>query len=143
MFLLAINKNAAALKRWMLGYFLTSLFCMIFGAVYEYFSHEVYSRYMLCAFLIPLIGGMVVSFLLNCFCKRIMPGRIPFNLYNSGIAALTVGCIFQGVLEIYGTTNTLISVYWIAGYSFQILGIAAYLIGIIFPSANHTDIYVR
>lgn len=40
-----------------LGYLLSALFCALFGAVYELFSHEVYSYSMIYAFLFPLAGG--------------------------------------------------------------------------------------
>ena len=39
------------------------------------------------------------------------PGRFTRHAWNSGLAALTVGSIFKGVLDIYGTTNKLIAVY--------------------------------
>lgn len=55
------------------------------------------------------------------------PGRIARNLYRSGIATLTIGCIMQGVLEIYGTTNKLICVYWIVGIVFVFVGAGVYL----------------
>ncbi|MCC8192754.1 MAG: hypothetical protein LIO41_06935 [Ruminococcus sp.] len=107
-------------------YLIISLVCVLFGAVYEYFSHEVYSYYMLYAFMIPLVGGTLVY--LYIFLSRLpVPKKASFNLYNSGIAALCVGCIFNGVLEIYGTTNSLISVYWLAGVILVFLGVIVYL----------------
>ncbi|MCD7774269.1 MAG: hypothetical protein LUG85_03460 [Clostridiales bacterium] len=50
------------------------------------------------------------------------------RLYNSGIASFTAGSIIKGVLDIYGTSNSLIIVYWIAGGLLTVLGIAVYLI---------------
>ena len=44
------------------------------------------------------------------------------------LAALTVGCIFQGILEIYGTTNKMIAVYPVAAAVLLCFGFAAYLI---------------
>lgn len=110
-------------------YLLISLFCTLFGAVYEKFSHEVYSAYMIYAFLFPLAGGALPFFALSLFSGRHLPGRLPVNLYNSGIAALTVGSFFQGALEIYGTTNALVRIYWVAGFGFLCLGILSYFIG--------------
>ncbi len=98
-------------------YLFISLFCVLFGVVYEYFSHEVYSYYMLYAFVFPLVGGVLPFFVFSFFTKR-LPGRIACNLYHSGIAALTIGSIFEGVLEIYGTTNRLVLVYWVLGAVF-------------------------
>ena len=57
------------------------------------------------------------------------PGRLAFNLYNSGIASLTVGCIIKGMLDIYGTTNGLMNVYFAVGAVFTVCGIALYAAG--------------
>ena len=43
-------------------YLFVSLFCVLFGAVYEYFSHEVYSYFMIYAFVIPQVGGVLPFF---------------------------------------------------------------------------------
>lgn len=39
------------------AYMFFSIACALFGAVYEHFSHEVFSYAMVYAFLIPLLGG--------------------------------------------------------------------------------------
>lgn len=98
-------------------YLLVSLFCLLFGAVYELFSYGVYSYFMLYAFVFPLIGG-TLPFFGMIFCRMPTPNRISQNLYHSGIAALTTGSLVKGALEIYGTTNRLVSVYWILGILF-------------------------
>ncbi|MDO4547182.1 MAG: hypothetical protein Q4D04_03695, partial [Clostridia bacterium] len=95
-------------KRWRIAkcafiYLLISIFCALFGAIYEHYSHDVYSYYMLYAFMFPLAGGTLPALAMALFSRRI-PARPALNLYNSGIAALTIGSIFAGVLEIYGTT---------------------------------------
>lgn len=113
-----------------------SLFCIVFSAVYEYFSHEVYSGYMIFAFLFPFAGGVLPFGFMMIKKAKYRPGALPLNLYHSGIAALTVGSIFQGVLEIYGTTNKLIKIYWIAGIFFTAAGIFLYLGGRIFKNAD-------
>ncbi len=130
-------------------YLLITLFCAIFGAIYENFSHEVYSGYMIYAFLFPLIGGALPFSSMSLFgcgrgCSRV-PGRFPVNLYNAGIATLTMGSIFQGVLDIYGTTNTLICVYWFTGAGFVSIGVLLYLTQILLyrmkqsSSGSHHD----
>ena len=100
-----------------LCYLFISLYCILFGAVYELFSHEVYSYFMLYAFVIPLVGG-TLPFFTMALPGAPIPNRVSLNLYHSGIAALTIGCLFQGALEIYGTTNRLVSVYWVLGILF-------------------------
>ena len=84
-----------------------------FGAVYELFGHQVYSCFMICVFAFPLLLGLIPFFLMQKL-GRAFPGRSA-DLIHAGVAALTVGSILQGVLEIYGTTNPLTSVYWISG----------------------------
>lgn len=103
-------------------YLLISLFCVLLGAVYEYFSHEVYSFYMIYSFVFPLAGG-TLPFLILFVSEKAMPARLSFNLYNSGMAALTVGSIVKGVLDIYGTSNQIIILYWAAGILFCVVGI--------------------
>lgn len=106
-------------------YLFISIFFILFGAVYEYFSHDVYSWFMLYAFVFPLVGG-ALPFLGMAFYRIPIPGRISSNLYHSGIATLTSGSVFEGVLEIYGTSNRLVLVYWVLGTFFLLLGLIFY-----------------
>ena len=108
-----------------LVYACASAFCAFFGAVYEVFSHQVYSYFMLYAFAIPL-GMGVIPFLVLAIGKWDMPGPWALRFYHSGAAALTVGCIFAGVLEIYGTTNRLVMVYPVAGTILILLGLGLF-----------------
>ena len=108
-------------------YLFVSLFCILFGAVYEHFSHEVYSYFMLYAFIFPLVGGTLPFFGI-AFCRMPIPNRASCNLYHSGIAALTTGSLFQGALEIYGTTNRLVKIYWWIGTAFVLAGIVFYIV---------------
>ena len=103
-------------------YLIISLFCALFGAVYEVFSHGVYSFYMIYAFAFPLVGGTFPFLAISLFRKH-YPDAIARNIYHSGIATLTVGSIIQGVLDIYGTTNRLTGLYWIVGIIMLISGI--------------------
>ena len=84
-------------------YLFLSLFVFVFAQIYEYFSHGVYSNYMLYAFLIPFLGLTVPSFLLHSLNKA-LPANSRF-LWKSGIATLTLGSIYKGILEIYGTNG--------------------------------------
>ncbi len=84
---------------------------------------------MLYAFAVPLVGGVLPFFSLAFSDRLPKPHRAALNLYHSGIASLTVGCVFQGVLEIYGTTNSLIKVYWITGFGFLTVAVILYLVG--------------
>ena len=95
------------------AYLLSTVGCALFGAVYELFSHEVWSCFMVGAFAFPLLLGAIPFFLMQKRGKP-FPGRAA-ELVHAGVAALTVGSILQGVLEIYGTGNPLTAVYWAAG----------------------------
>lgn len=92
--------------KWYAG---VSIFLFLFGIIYEKFSHEVYSWYMMGAFLISLAGGACPSIL---FGEKLYEKR---TMYRCGLATLTVGSIMKGVLDIYGTTNQLLNLYWIVG----------------------------
>ena len=122
------NKRWAQIAKTGFIYLLLALVLALFGAVYEVFSHGVYSYYMLYAFAFPLAGGALPFYgMALSHCR--LPGRASRNLYHSGIAALTVGSVFEGILEIYGTTNRLVGVYWIVGAVLLACGILLYLAG--------------
>ena len=95
---------------WNLG---GAAFLALFGAIYEYFGHGVYSGFMLYAFAIPLVCGALPFVVAEL--KGFDPGRAAANLWNSAIAAFSVGSVFKGVLVIYGTENELVRVYPVAG----------------------------
>ena len=102
----------------------------MFGAVYETFSHGVFSFFMAFCFLPPLLLGASPFFAVYLSGKG-MPGRLAYNLYNSGIATITVGFIFRGVVEIYGTTNKLYHIYSGVGGLFMLSGAIIWLIDVI------------
>ncbi len=122
------DNNWTGLARISLTYLLASLFCALFGAVYEIFSHEVYSYFMLYAFVFPLTFG-TLPFLVLSLSRIRQPDTVSRCLYHSGISAWTVGSLFQGALEIYGTGNKLTIVYWIVGGIFVLTGAVRYFVG--------------
>ncbi len=105
-----------------LRYLIVSIVCVLIGAVYELFSHEVYSYFMIYAFIFPLAGGALPFLLLALYGKR-NPRLTARRLYHSGIASMTVGSFVEGILKIYGTTNRLTIAYWIFGIVFVCAGI--------------------
>jgi len=117
------------------GYLLVSLAVALFGAVYEHFSYEVYSGYMLYAWAIPMLLGTLPAVL------RASRGRGPLlsvtgrKLWRAGIAVLTVGALYTGVLAIYGTSAVWSYVYGVAG---AILLFAGGLIGSVGGRAKRT-----
>ena len=92
-------------------------FCAVFGEIYELFGHGVYSDYMIYAFMIPLM----------LYGKKEIPDTAR-HLWNYGVATLTVGCIFQGILEIYGTTNRLAIIYPSVGFGLFAAAVSVWII---------------
>ena len=101
------------------NYLLLTAFTALFGAVYECFSHGVFSFFMLYAFTFPLAGALF--FLILQKREKQIPA-FTADCIHSGLAVLTTGCLVTGALRIYGTDSTLLCIYWIAGV--LLLGIA-------------------
>lgn len=124
---LDIKKARKEIDKLVFTYLLVTIFCAGFGAVYECFSHGVYSYYMIYAFMVPLLGGMLPFYCVIHFRSKI-PRRIARCFQHFGVSTLTVGCLFLGILEIYGTTNRLTILYFIIGGIFLFLGNFTYLL---------------
>lgn len=128
-------------------YLISAVFTALFGGVYELFSHGVYANTMLYAFAFPLLLGVLPFFLLStALCGglredeeaagsdaalRLYPHPLARNLYHGGVLTLTVGSLLSGVLEIYGTTNVLLSAYWIAGALLLLAAVILYVTGLV------------
>ena len=95
-------------------YLIASIALAVAGAVYEAFSHGVYSNYMIYAFMIPLVMGSLPYLADNRGIIK-KAGPVAEGLLLAAIVTLTIGSIVRGVLEIYGTTNTLTTAYPILG----------------------------
>lgn len=124
---MTIKKSRREIEKLVFTYLLAAIVCAGFGAVYESFSHGVYSYYMLYAFMIPLLGG-TLPFSCVLYFRNKIPRPMARRFHHFGISALTVGCIICGVLEIYGTTNRLVIVYFTVGGMFLFLGNLMYLL---------------
>ena len=79
-----------------------SLLCVVFTAVYERFSHGAVSSHMRCMFLMPLVGCALPALLCYLTPLRRYVSRPAFNLWNSGLAVWTVGCLVRGIVNISG-----------------------------------------
>ena len=124
---MSISDEDKRALRYCLWDLISAGFFAFFGAVYELFSHEVYSFFMIYAFAFPLILGalpMLVSVLRGS--HKLTAFHI--MLWHCGIAALTLGSAFQGALEIYGTTNRLTIFYPIIGVTLCIAGLSGYVV---------------
>ena len=106
-------------------YLLITILCALFGAVYEAFSHGVWSYCMIYAFAFLLALGVLPLLVLR-LRHAPLPSRFARTAWHAGIASLTVGSLVTGALEIYGTSHPLTVLYWIAGGILLLVGAAAY-----------------
>lgn len=115
MSILDINKR---IRKTIIVYFFISIFTIIFDRVYSMFSHGVNSSYMYLMFLYPLIGGTVSYLIFDILVSNFnyKKFRLYFNIYNSGIAVLTVGSLLHGIMEIAGTSSPYLIYYTIVGW---------------------------
>ena len=138
-----INSNKRNALRTTRNYLFVSIFCAVFGAVYEIFSHGVYSTFMIFAFVFPLVGGALPFFLLylaersraKTERRRPYSGLYPAiparSFYHCGIITLTLGSIMNGILDIYGTTNRLLVVYWFLGAALLLAAVSTHLLSLL------------
>ena len=110
-------------KKQVKKYIIISLFFLAFSLVYEYYSHNIYSYYMLSSFIYPLIMGVIVYTLIYKTKVNEKISILGVSIYNSSILTLTLGSVMKGVLEIYGTTNQLVSCYSILGMALLIISL--------------------
>lgn len=104
-----------------------TVFVGIFSAVYEHYGRGIYSKPMIYAFSIPMLFGFLPALVLSRKEEaKVVPYangvRLGINLFCAGVAALLMGSIATGVVEIYGTTNRLLKYYTIIGGILLIVG---------------------
>ena len=102
-------------------YLIMSIFFLLFALIYEVFSHGVFSSYMMCAFLIPLLMGTFIYGMIYYTKTNRYLSNSALIFYNTSILTFTLGSIMKGVLDIYGTTNQMIGVYSKLGISLIII----------------------
>ena len=110
---------------------LTTVFVFVFAKIYGIFSHGVSSVFMSYAFLLPLSLIFFPKLLNLCTGNRLWNGSLKRKeeegeknlflsslasfLWKSGVAVLTVGSLYKGVLDIYGTSGSFEWVYLVVG----------------------------
>ena len=112
-------------------YLCVSIFCALFGGVYEHFGHGVLSFHMIYAFAFPLALGALPFSIIAKKPTIPYPNRISAICLHLAIATATVGSTVQGVLDIYGTTNRLSVVYIFASAVLFTASIILYIIQLI------------
>lgn len=122
-----------------LAYIMLSVIAVIVDNIYAMFGHGVRSAFMSFMFLYPLLGGALGYFILWLTAPGVYSGRwyrFGYNLYNSGIAALTVGSFFKGILDIAGTESDYSRLFFLLGWVLMAAG-AGFLI---FSYKFHTPV---
>ena len=134
-----LDMNSPRPGRAVFGYLLSSAACVAVTNIYALFGHGVRSASMDYMFLYPALMGLVPFLLLTALLSRIRRRRflrLAFNLYNSGVATLTVGAMLNGILEIAGTASAYQPLFMAAGWIFAFIGFVLLLIP---DSGGRTD----
>ena len=100
-------------------YIFTTLFCIVFNTVYSLFGHGVTSPFMSYAYAFSLVlgvGGFILVGQLH------LENRMAFNLYNAGIATLTVGSLLRGIIDIAGADTIYPVYYFVVGAGLAVVG---------------------
>jgi len=101
-------------------YLIITILTIIFSSVYLKLSFGVVSYFMKYIFVIPLVLGVIVYFILDKL-KFVQSDRLSFNLYNAAIFTLIVGAGIQGILEICGAESKYTPIYLIISIIFIII----------------------
>ena len=110
-------------------YLSAAAFCLVFYLIYSRFSHDVSSPFMTFLFAWPLLlGALPCGIILTSKNERLYPSRLSANLYNSGVAALTIASAMKGVFDIAGTSSIHQSILMIVGISFLAFGVLIFII---------------
>ena len=108
-------------------YVCIALFCGLFSAIYEHFSHGVDSNYMIWLFAFPLFLGALPYALIGLVKRLPLPTRHAADAWDCGITTLAVGSCVTGVFEIYGTSSSYTTAYWPVGLSLLAAGLILYI----------------
>ncbi|MFZ1758384.1 hypothetical protein [Streptococcus sp. VTCC 12905] len=116
----SVTNSTTRFSRTFISYLAMAAFLFIFSRIYESLSYgevSVFMHYMFCA---TLVGGILLLGLL-----QVKPNlsRMTYNLWNSGIATITAGCLFRGIINLSGRSTTLDQPYWYVGAGFLALSL--------------------
>ena len=142
MILYTLNNKNSVSKMFKI-YIGVSIFCVILWKIYGNFSHGVSSIYMTYLFAWPLIMGALVNLVFMVIKKLPRPGSFSVNLYNSGVAALTVSSLLRGIFEIAGTACYLQTYLYNVGRLFVLAGVVVYVVSSLSLLWQSTDKHVN
>ncbi|WP_312648783.1 hypothetical protein [Aminipila sp.] len=127
MYILDIKEKTNLIKGFY-GMTIATVFCVLFAVTYNHFGHGVQSFYMTYMFLCPLILGMMFYGAILFIPKAKNISRISFNIYNSGVATLTIGSMLMGIFEIAGTASEYVIAYGVLGSTMLAIGFTTYFL---------------
>lgn len=127
----SVTNSTTRVSRTFISYLAITAFLFIFSRIYESLSYGEVSVFMHYMFCVTLIGGTVLLGLL-----QLMPtlSRLSYNLWNSGVATITAGCLLRGIINLSGRSTTLDQPYWYIGAGFLVISLVGLFIN---PSANN------
>ena len=117
-----------------------ALLCAVFTCIYEQFSHGAVSIHMRCMFLMPLVGCGLVGLIGFLTPMHRFANRAAFNLWNSGLAAWVVGCLFRGIVNISGRYTDLDKIYWALGWCLLAAALTWELLSRIVPTHSRKEV---
>lgn len=104
-------------------YALATIACVMFSALYESQSHGVWSASMVCICAYPLVLGVLPA-LLGSRHGLSVPSASR-ELWACGVMTLAMGSCLRGVVEIYGTTSSLLAPYLPVGVGLLLVALVA------------------
>ncbi len=119
------NIYTKQIKKTIIVYFILSVSAIAIDNIYAIFGHGVRSAAMTYMFVYPLIGGVIFYALVRLIfplINRYKGYRLFYNIYNSGIALLAAGNLFNGILEVAGADSVFSTYFFIIGYTFAAVG---------------------
>lgn len=112
-------------KATILFYLCSSVLLFLFQFIYQYFGHGVHSTSLTYAWLIPLMGGGLLTLLAH-FTPSYTT-RLVRNLVNSALAIFASWSILNGILEIAGSDSPYLTAYLYAEVACILFSCVAYL----------------
>lgn len=108
------------------SYLIAFGFCSLFAIIYESFAKGIISFWMLCMPLVPFFLGAVPALIFER--KQAPISDLALQLWNCGVITLTVGCLLNGIFDIFGTYFDMFNIFAISGGVLLVLGVAVHIV---------------
>ena len=100
-----------------------AVLCAVFTLIYEQFSFGVYSPHMRLMFLCPLAGCALPGLVGLLIPPGLGVCRPAFNLWNSGVAAVCLGLLHRGIVNVSGRYTSDDRIFYILGAALLALAV--------------------